>query len=439
MRLNASKYNHHWQDKALNELGSFQRGKSRHRPRNDPALFSDGIYPLIQTGEIKDANLYITEHTAAYNDFGLTQSKLWPKDTLCITIAANIAETALLGYPMCFPDSVVGFNADPEVSSELFMHYVFTYIRRAIQNSATGSIQDNINIDYLTGIKFKIPVKAYQEKITAVLSVLDAKIDCNKRINAELEALTKSIFNYWFVQFNFPDTNGKPYASSGGSMVFDPVLKSKIPTGWSVCALSDWISNDKTGDWGKEEPEGNYSLRVECIRGADINGLNGTGSIATPTRYILDKNKGKVLSPFEFVVEISGGSPTQSTGRIALITEETINRFTNPLICSNFCKAISLNDDVYFFNFAHLWKSAYDNKVLFGWEGKTSGIKNLLFDSFTTKYFVAMPHRQVAQMFFNFAQPIEAKKQKLLRENDALEELRNWLLPLLMNGQVTVS
>ena len=173
-------------------MGDFQRGKSRHRPRNDVAMFSGGKHPLIQTGEIKGANLYITAHSAAYNDFGLAQSKLWPKGTLCITIAANIAETALLGYPMCFPDSVVGFNAYPEESSELFMHYVFTYIRRAIQNSATGSIQDNINIEYLTGLKFKIPLKNYQDKIAAVLSALDTKIDCNNRINAELEAMAKS-------------------------------------------------------------------------------------------------------------------------------------------------------------------------------------------------------------------------------------------------------
>ena len=140
MQLNASKFNEYWQDKSLNELGDFQRGKSRHRPRNDLALFVDGKHPLIQTGEIKEANLFVAKHSATYNDFGLAQSKLWPKNTLCITIAANIAETALLAYPMCFPDSVVGFNAYPRESSELFMHYVFTYIRRAIQNSATGSI-----------------------------------------------------------------------------------------------------------------------------------------------------------------------------------------------------------------------------------------------------------------------------------------------------------
>ena len=255
MRLNASQYNQHWQDKTLNELGDFQRGKSRHRPRNDVALFSGGKHPLIQTGEIKEANLYITAHSAAYNDFGLAQSKLWPKNTLCITIAANIAETALLGYPMCFPDSVVGFNAEPEKSSELFMHYVFTYIRRAIQNSATGSIQDNINIEYLTSLKLKIPVKSYQDKIAAVLSALDAKIDCNNRINAELEAMAKTLYDYWFVQFDFPDANGKPYKSSGGKMVYNATLKREIPAGWSnssVLAVADLLGG---GTPTKKKPE----------------------------------------------------------------------------------------------------------------------------------------------------------------------------------------
>ncbi|MFM6272632.1 MAG: restriction endonuclease subunit S, partial [Dolichospermum sp.] len=168
------------------ELGKFQRGKSKHRPRNDQVLFENGIYPLVQTGDIKEANLYIQQHKEAYNEIGLSQSKLWKKNTLCITIAANIAETALLAYPMCFPDSVVGFNAYPHESSELFMHYVFTYIKKSIQNSATGSIQDNINIDYLTQLKFKIPNKVYQDKIASVLSSLDDKIELNNRINSEL-------------------------------------------------------------------------------------------------------------------------------------------------------------------------------------------------------------------------------------------------------------
>ena len=186
MIINNSKYNKDWLTKTLNELGTFKRGKSKHRPRNDKALFENGEYPLIQTGEIKEANLFITSHINTYNDFGLKQSKLWPKNTLCITIAANIAETAILDYPMCFPDSVVGFNAFENESSELFMHYVFTYIKRTIQNAASGSIQDNINIDFLTNLNFKIPKKVSQDIIAKVLSDLDAKIELNNKINDNL-------------------------------------------------------------------------------------------------------------------------------------------------------------------------------------------------------------------------------------------------------------
>jgi len=266
MIFNKSKFNEHWNTQVLSDLGTFQRGKSRHRPRNDKALFENGNHPLVQTGEVKAANLHIRNHTDTYNDFGLAQSKKWPKGTLAITIAANIAETALLGYPMCFPDSVVGFQAHKECSSEIYMHYVFTYIRAAIQNSVSGSIQDNINIDYLTSLEFKVPKKPEQDKIAKVLSTLDAKIELNNRINGELEAMAKLLYDYWFVQFDFPMTaaqatalghpelEGQPYKTSGGKMVFNPTLKRDIPAGWEVDNILRMSDLGGGGTPSKEEP-----------------------------------------------------------------------------------------------------------------------------------------------------------------------------------------
>ena len=196
MIYNETRYNSHWNTKKLSELGTFARGKSKHRPRDDERLYEGGGYPLIQTGEVKAANLYITSHEQEYGEFGLAQSKLWDAGTLCITIAANIAETAILGYPMCFPDSVVGFSAFPSESSEKFMHYVFTYIRNSIQNSVTGSIQDNINIDYMSHLDLKVPPKSYQDKVVGVLGTIDEKIDTNTRICTELEAMAKTLYDY---------------------------------------------------------------------------------------------------------------------------------------------------------------------------------------------------------------------------------------------------
>ncbi|MCD7900740.1 MAG: hypothetical protein LUH22_12950 [Bacteroides sp.] len=121
---------------------------------------------------------------------------------------------------------------------------------------------------------------------------------------------------------------------------------------------------------------------------------------------------------------------------MAYITQESLSRFENPLICSNFCKAISLKKREYLYNFAFLWNMLYDNKVFFGYEGKTSGIKNFLFDSFVNSYWSVIPKENIVLKFFAVIQETEKKKQKLLAENQHLASLRDWLLPMLMNGQV---
>ena len=354
-----------------------------------------------------------------------------------VTVAArgsNVGFVAIRKEPF-FP--VVRLLSLIPKKERLDVDYLF-YNLKQNRKTGTGSGQPQITIPDISTKTISLPPISVQKKVADVLSVLDAKIELNNRINAELEAMAKTLYDYWFVQFEFPDANGKPYKTSGGKMVYNPTLKREIPEGWEADTLASWIKFDKTGDWGKEEPEGNYTLQVDCIRGADINGLNGNGKIDAPNRYILQKNDHKLLAPFDFVIEISGGSPTQSTGRMAYITDDVLNRFPHPLICSNFCKAISLHNKDLFYCFAYLWKSLYDNGILFGWEGKTSGIKNLLFDAFASKYHAPIPPSQLAKQFFDFAASIEQKKQSLLKENSKLETLRDWLLPMLMNGQVTV-
>ena len=221
-------------------------------------------------------------------------------------------------------------------------------------------------------------------------------------------------------------------------MVFNETLKREIPVGWEVTVFNDWISKTKTGDWGKEAVEGNYTEHVYCVRGADINGLNGKGEVKAPERFILKNNLVKSLKPNDFVVEISGGSPTQSTGRIALLTEASLKRFDSNVICSNFCKALSLKDDEYVFNFLQEWQRLYDAGVFFGYEGKTSGIKNFLFDSFMTSYDIVKPPKNLVEKFYKQVETLENKKQINLQQNQELAQLRDWLLPMLMNGQVSV-
>jgi type I restriction enzyme S subunit len=164
-----------WEIKELGELGSIQRGKSKHRPRNAPFLFG-GNYPFIQTGDIKEANLFVEKFSQTYNCDGLRQSKLWNENTLCITIAANIAETAILKISACFPDSIVGFIAFDGISSVLFVKYSFDLLKDSIQSTADGGAQDNLNLEKLQKIKFRLPPFHEQCRIATILSTWDTAI-----------------------------------------------------------------------------------------------------------------------------------------------------------------------------------------------------------------------------------------------------------------------
>jgi type I restriction enzyme S subunit len=329
---------------------------------------------------------------------------------------------------------------DSKLSSYLIKcFFEFDPIKSQITNVSSGSVQNVVNTKIISDLLIPISNKINYTEVGEILSNLEYKIELNNKINKELEAMAKTLYDYWFVQFDFPNENEKPYKSSGGIMVYNQELKREIPQGWEVKTISQLIGNNKGGDWGKEQEEVNYTQKVFCIRGADLNGLNGLGELNPPERFILDKNSNKILESHDLIVEISGGSPTQSTGRLSFVIDETITRFENPLICSNFCKSFSLKNSKHFYYFIYMWNNLYDNSVLFGWEGKTSGIKNLLFDSFTQKYFVVVPNESINQNFYEKINSFHKMKQKNLKENQELAKLRDWLLPMLMNGQVRVN
>jgi type I restriction enzyme S subunit len=160
------------------EVGLFARGKSKHRPRNDPKLFNPGIYPLVQTGEVARAKNVISEFHSKYSDAGLAQSKMWPKGTLCITIAANIADSAILGFDACFPDSVVGFVPDAEIRDEVEYFLLFMKTARSrLLAFAPSTAQKNINLDILQSVLIPIPPKNEIKRILARISAINALCD----------------------------------------------------------------------------------------------------------------------------------------------------------------------------------------------------------------------------------------------------------------------
>ena len=410
-------------------------------PRGGNSVYSDSGISFIRSQNVLDMD-FSTENLAFINDSQAEKlnNVIVEKNDILLNITGDsIARCTVV------PEEILPARVNQHVSiircknteeSKYVMYYLQYMKKYLLQISKVGGTRNALTKEAIG----KLPIKISDDcnKISKILDNIDQKIQTNNQINQELEAMAKTLYDYWFVQFDFPDQNGKPYKSSGGKMVYHPELKREIPEGWGVTTFSSWISDNKTGDWGKETSEGNYTLEVDCIRGADINGLSGNGKTDMPTRFILEKNKNKLLTDFDIVIEISGGSPTQSTGRIVGISENVLNRFDLPLICSNFCKAVSLKEQETFYNFVYEWKNLYDNGVLFSWEGKTSGIKNLLFDSFVTNYHIAQPPIDLMKQFFDYASSVDKKTQLLLKQNQELTQLRDWLLPMLMNGQVKV-
>jgi len=189
--------------KRLNELGLVARGKSKHRPRNDPSLYG-GKYPFIQTGDVKHSNFYVTTYDQSYNEKGLAQSKLWEPGTLCVTIAANIAETAILGIPACFPDSIIGFVPQKNVSDVKYVKYCLDTFKIQMKLISQGTTQDNMSLEKLLSIRFKVPNFRTQRKIAAILSAYDDLIENNKRRIALLEQMAEEIYREWFVRMRFP-------------------------------------------------------------------------------------------------------------------------------------------------------------------------------------------------------------------------------------------
>ncbi len=231
-----------WEYVTLDKLGDVSRGRSKHRPRNDASLFG-GDYPFIQTADVKDAPFYITSYSDTYNEKGLAQSKLWHKGTLCITIAANIADTAILGIDACFPDSVMGFLPYKGVSDVRFVKYAFDMLQRDMRQISQGTAQDNLSWQKLSTIKFPKPPIEIQERIADLLVSYEDLIENNQNQIKLLEEAAQRLYKEWFVDFRFPGHE-------------DTEIVDGLPEGWEKKGLSEIapiLTGKKDANFGTED------------------------------------------------------------------------------------------------------------------------------------------------------------------------------------------
>ena len=234
------------------------------------------------------------------------------------------------------------------------------------------------------------------------------------RVNDNLQQQLTGIFREWFI--NNPDA-----------------------AEWEQGRFADLIEHTISGDWGKDAPTGNYTEMVYCIRGADIPEVKAGNKGKMPTRFILPKNFAtKKLVDGDIVVEISGGSPTQSTGRAAPVSDSLLGRYDHGMICTNFCKAIKPKQGYSMFVY-HYWQHLYDAGVFFGYENGTTGIKNLDINGIIETEEIVIPPFEIINRFDAACQSFANKVYANGLENERLANLRDVLLPKLLSGAIDVS
>ena len=345
-----------WEKKVLDQLGNVSRGKSKHRPRNDPKLFG-GQYPFIQTADVKNANFYITDYSNTYNETGLAQSKLWNAGTLCITIAANIADTGILGIPACFPDSIMGFIPYDGISDVRFVKYCFDMLQRDCKQISQGTAQDNLSWQKLSTIEFPAPPIEIQRRIADILSAYDDFIENNRKQIKLLEEAAQRLYKEWFVDLHFPGyentkiVDGVPVGWKKEKLInianveygyaFDSSLFNSQRKGMPIIRIRN-IPNGTTDDYTTQEADEQYTAsNGDIIVGMDgefhINSWSGnTAYLVQRTCKIEPKNeamKGWLLQaiykPIKFFEKTVVGATVAHLGKKHIDTIELLTETDN--------------------------------------------------------------------------------------------------------------
>ena len=307
--------------------------------------------------------------------------------------------------------------------------YLYYYLKQIDFSSLNvGSAVPSLTVPVIENIDVTLPDLHTQNKITKILSSLEYKVELNKRINDNLEQQAQALFKSWFVDFE--PFKGRKFVDSELGM---------IPEGWRVGTLNELIISTLGGDWGKEDAIGNYVKKVSCIRGADIPEIRQGNRGDMPTRFILNKNfLNKALKAEDIVVEISGGSPTQSTGRICQISDTLLKKYDDVVICTNFCRAIKTKRPYSQFIY-YLWEYLYKRGVMFLYENGTTGIKNLDINGLLEKEIIVIPDENTVHKYTGICNLFSQIVQSNGYESERLVKLRDTLLPKLMSGELKIN
>lgn len=404
-----------WPMKRLSQLSS-RIGDGIH---GTPVYTEGEGYPFINGNNLKFGSIEITENTKRvprqeYEKYFIE----FDEQTLFLSINGTLGNLAkykgeriVLGKSAAYI-KCTGVDVD-------FLYYYFQQkeVKAQMWNIATGSTIKNLSLAAIRNLDIPMPPSDLAKKIVRALSLIDQKIELNNRINAELEAMAKTLYDYWFVQFDFPDANGKPYKTSGGKMVYNPILKREIPEGWGDVSLVDIAEFTNGIACQKYYPsEGEDTYKVIKIREFSSGFDSNSESVCqlVPDKVVV--NDGDILFSWSATLEVKLW--TGGTG--------ALNQHIFKVTSENYPKT--------FYYFEILRYLEYFKMVA---ELRKTTMGHITKDHLISSRICLPPNGLIRKMDAKLS-PIFKKIVRNNKENYTLAKLRDWLLPLLMNGQVTV-
>ena len=335
-----------------------------------------------------------------------------------------MGKVALNKFPAVTNQQINSIEVKEAFSSD-YIYYCLKNNYTLFRNAASGSTA----LPILNKTDFEeLPIKIHknlktQQSIAAVLSTVDKKIALNKQINARLEEMAKTLYDYWFVQFDFPDANGKPYKSSGGEMVFDETLKREIPKGWEVKSLGEIALTSSGGTPTSTVQEYYKGGNIPWINSGELNNnfIVYTDNFITQTG--MDNSSAKLVSEKSILLAMYGAT----AGKTSLISFKTT---TNQAICSILPK--DMNYRVYI-------KSYLDNMYLYLVQLSSGSARDNLSQDKIKRLHLVIPESGILEIFSNVTEDFYKKIENNLKQNYHLTQIRDFLLPMLMNGQVSVA
>lgn len=404
----------------VGDIGTTVTGKT---PSTKYSEYFDGDIMFVTPVDLKQ-NYYIDRSERYITDAGLDSIKknsISDKSVLVGCIGSDLGNIAMVNEKCATNQQINSItNFKSEYSPE-YVYYWFTTKKAWLRSIAGNTTTPIINKTDFDNITIQFPDRVEQDKIVSVLSAIDDKIAINNKIIETSEKLMREIYDYWFVQFDFPDENGRPYKSSGGEMIYDETLKREIPKGWSTKKLGNICKVSLGGTPSRSINEYWEDGDIDWLSSGEIANFPIVESIERITHKGLENSAAKLLKAGSVMISITGNI------RVSVLA---INASANQSVVgieeSEFVK------NTYLYQYLSSLVPEYESKM-------TGAVQKHINKDIVAETLLILPHKEILDYFEHVANPILKSIILLAIEDKKLASLRDWLLPMLMNGQIKVS